>query len=83
MANLATIGLNQNSQFADLTCESPHSFNINTAPDPSRVFQAFLSGAGYAGASVLYDLPAPPFIQVPYTVAPFEVGFILAPCESS
>ncbi|KAF8198632.1 hypothetical protein BJ912DRAFT_31550 [Pholiota molesta] len=53
MTNLAKIGLNQDSQFADLT--------------------SFLSGAGYAGASVLYDLPAPPFIQVPYTVAPFEL----------
>ena len=35
--------------------------------------KAFLTGAGYAGASVLYDLPPPPFIHVPYTVAPFQV----------
>ncbi|KDR72481.1 hypothetical protein GALMADRAFT_73674 [Galerina marginata CBS 339.88] len=34
---------------------------------------AFLTGAGYAGASVLYDLPAPAFIQIPYTIANFEL----------
>ncbi|KAF8882189.1 hypothetical protein CPB84DRAFT_224862 [Gymnopilus junonius] len=39
----------------------------------SELSIAFLTGAGYAGASVLYDLPAPPFIQVPYTVAAFEL----------
>ena len=38
------------------------------------LYLAFLSSAGYAGASVMYNLPAPPFIRVPYTVAPFEVG---------
>lgn len=36
---------------------------------------AFLAGAGYAGASITFDLPSPPFIHVPYTVAPFQVKF--------
>ncbi|KDR73211.1 hypothetical protein GALMADRAFT_72477, partial [Galerina marginata CBS 339.88] len=34
---------------------------------------SFLTGAGYAGASILYGLPSPAFIQVPYTVANFEL----------
>nr|KAF9561395.1 hypothetical protein CPC08DRAFT_635371 [Agrocybe pediades] len=36
-------------------------------------FKAFLTGAGYAAASVLYDLPSPAFIKVPYTIANFEL----------
>jgi hypothetical protein len=31
----------------------------------------FLAGAGYAGAAVMYDLPQPAFVKVPYTVAPY------------
>ncbi|KAF4616356.1 hypothetical protein D9613_008619 [Agrocybe pediades] len=32
-----------------------------------------LTWAGYAAASVLYDLPSPAFIKVPYTIANFEL----------
>ncbi|KAF9476818.1 hypothetical protein BDN70DRAFT_862706 [Pholiota conissans] len=57
MTNLASIGLNQNSQFNDLT--------------------SFLAGAGYASSSVLYNFPPPSFIQVPYTIAPFQLPIAL------
>ncbi|KAF8156670.1 hypothetical protein B0H34DRAFT_471221 [Crassisporium funariophilum] len=53
LSNVAAIGLNQDSQFGDLT--------------------SFLTAAGFAGASVMYDLAPPAFINGPYTVAPFEL----------
>jgi len=34
---------------------------------------AFMTSAGFAGASVMYDLPPPAFVRPPYTVAPFEL----------
>ncbi|KAL1744270.1 hypothetical protein HDZ31DRAFT_17262, partial [Schizophyllum fasciatum] len=34
---------------------------------------AFLTAAGFASATVLYDLKAPPFILEGYTIAPFEL----------
>ncbi|KAJ4001822.1 hypothetical protein F5050DRAFT_1560083 [Lentinula boryana] len=34
---------------------------------------AFLTAAGFASSSSLYDLPDPPFISGPYTVASFEL----------
>lgn len=34
---------------------------------------AFVTAAGYASASVLYRLGAPPFTNGPYTVAPFQL----------
>ncbi|KAJ3788686.1 hypothetical protein GGU10DRAFT_285725 [Lentinula aff. detonsa] len=51
--NTAHLGLNQNSNFLDLT--------------------SFLTAAGFASSSSLYDLPDPPFISGPYTVASFEL----------
>ncbi|KIM42246.1 hypothetical protein M413DRAFT_70686 [Hebeloma cylindrosporum] len=50
-------------------------------PAPSRcsarregyMVATFVTWAGYAGAFILYELPAPPFIKVPYTVAAFEL----------
>jgi hypothetical protein len=51
--NIAHLGLNQNSNFQDLT--------------------SFLSAAGFASASVLYNVSNPSFIFEAYTVAPFEV----------
>ncbi|KAJ3854786.1 hypothetical protein EV368DRAFT_72682 [Lentinula lateritia] len=38
----------------------------------------FLTAAGFASSSSLYDLPYPPFISGPYTVAPFEVCLLIA-----
>ncbi|KAF9041203.1 hypothetical protein BJ165DRAFT_1529953 [Panaeolus papilionaceus] len=34
---------------------------------------SFVTAAGYAGASILYDLDPPSFVQVPYTVAQFQI----------
>ncbi|KAJ3739563.1 hypothetical protein DFH05DRAFT_1560326 [Lentinula detonsa] len=51
--NTAHLGLNQNSNFLDLT--------------------SFLTAAGFASSSSLYELPDPPFISGPYTVASFEL----------
>ena len=75
MSNLAQIGLNQNSQFSDLTCK----FYLELCKKLTitlLLIVAFLAGASYAGASITFDLPSPPFIHVPYSVAPFQVKFI-------
>ncbi|KAJ3863770.1 hypothetical protein EV359DRAFT_42489 [Lentinula novae-zelandiae] len=40
---------------------------------PHTVVFSFLTAAGFASSSSLYDLPYPPFISGPYTVAPFEL----------
>jgi len=44
--------------------------DINT----QRVHVAFLSAAGYASSSVLYNFGDPPFIHDVYAVAPFQVN---------
>lgn len=75
MTNLASIGLNQNVQFHDLTSTSYPA--TNPYVPTSFEHQAFLTAAGYAAASVLYDIESPAFIRTPYTIAPFEVSFRL------
>ena len=40
-----------------------------------RITPAFLSAAGYASSSVLYNLGDLSFIHDTYTVAPFEVKY--------
>ncbi|KAF7301472.1 Non-specific serine/threonine protein kinase [Mycena indigotica] len=55
---VATVGLNQSSEFQDLTI--------------------FLTAAGYASASVGYNLPEPPFVWEDYTVTPFEIPYNVA-----
>ncbi|KAJ3778951.1 hypothetical protein FB446DRAFT_268736 [Lentinula raphanica] len=57
--NTAQLGLNQNTNFQDLT--------------------SFLTAAGFASSDSLYDLPNPPFISGPYTVASFELPGGLEP----
>ncbi|PPQ90530.1 hypothetical protein CVT25_015820 [Psilocybe cyanescens] len=39
---------------------------------------SFLAAAGYAGASVLYDLAPPPFVRLPYTVAEFTLPTVVS-----
>jgi len=75
MQNIGALGLNQNLQFNDLSCK--HTFNIRILrPLPDHITSsAFMTAAGFAGASVMYDLPPPAFVRPPYTVAPFLVCF--------
>jgi hypothetical protein len=43
-----------------------------------RRCKAFLTAAGYASASVLYNLDDPPFIHDDYTIGQFEVRGCIA-----
>jgi hypothetical protein len=38
---------------------------------------AFLSAAGFASSSILYDFGDPPFLHNVYTVAPFQVRVVI------
>ena len=49
--------------------------NINT----QRVHAAFLSAAGYASSSVLYNFGDPQFIHDVYAVGPFQVNYFCQP----
>jgi hypothetical protein len=50
------------------------AISLNEGPTYSDL-TAFLSAAGYASSSVLYNLGNPPFIYDVYTVAPFKLEF--------
>jgi hypothetical protein len=72
--NLATIGLNQDDQFQDLTRANLHLISSCRA----LMFYSsivFVTAAGFASASALYKLDDPPFVFDEYTVAPFQVPF--------
>jgi hypothetical protein len=73
VANLGVIGLNQNSNFRDLTCESFRTLILALAFILSDCL-AFLSASGFASSSVLYNLGDPLFLYDVYTVAPFQVS---------
>ncbi|KAF8962330.1 hypothetical protein BDZ97DRAFT_1122718 [Flammula alnicola] len=64
------------TQLPDVTMKNLAAIGLNQNLQFNDL-TSFLTGAGYAGASILYDLPAPPFISVPYTVAPFELPVTL------
>ncbi|KDR73215.1 hypothetical protein GALMADRAFT_142353 [Galerina marginata CBS 339.88] len=59
-------------QAPDITLKNLAAIGLNQNLQFSDL-TSFLTGAGYAGASILYGLPSPAFIQVPYTVANFEL----------
>lgn len=71
--NLAAVGLNQDADFQDLTCRlflwPMNNWMINL----ELMYLAFLSAAGYASSSVLYNLGDQPFMHDVYTIAPFQV----------
>lgn len=70
MNTLATVGLNQNAQFGDLTCELPEYISIILIPTMSL---AFLTAAGFAGAAILYNLGSAPFVHNQYTIPSFQI----------
>ncbi|KAG5220189.1 Non-specific serine/threonine protein [Salix suchowensis] len=76
--NLALLGLNQNDEFGNLTSECTASRISPFIAKPTNVkhlllFIAFVTAAGFAAASILYNLPEPPFVHGAYTIAPFEI----------
>jgi len=73
VANLGVIGLNQGSNFQDLTCGLFRTL-ITALVFISSYCLAFLSASGFASSSVLYNLGDPPFLHDVYTVAPFQVS---------
>ena len=75
VTNLGLLGLNQDANFQDLTCK-PFFLSIGQTFILIS-YPAFLSAAGYASSSVLYNLGDPPFLHDVYTVAPFKVSFPL------
>lgn len=44
---------------------------------------AFLSAAGFASSSILYNLGDPPFLHDIYAVAPFQVTLLIINLKSS
>ncbi|TFK41506.1 hypothetical protein BDQ12DRAFT_570247, partial [Crucibulum laeve] len=64
-------------QEPDVTMNSLAAIGLNQNAQFSDL-TSFLTAAGYASASVLYNLDSPPFINGPYTVAPFELPLDVA-----
>lgn len=74
VSNNAVIGLNQGPEFQDLTCESgAQALDVGLYIETEGYFTAFLSAAGYASSSVLYNLGDPPFVHGNYTIGQFQV----------
>ncbi|CAK5276022.1 unnamed protein product [Mycena citricolor] len=69
---ISTVGLNQSTQFNDLTGEY-----CPTDPARARLIETsvFLTAAGYASATVGYNLQEPPFVFGTYTVTPFNLPY--------
>lgn len=68
--NLAAISLNQNSAFQDLTSKAIVTVNPAVA---HGINIAFLTSAGYASASAMFNLSDPPFTNKGFAVSTFEV----------
>ncbi|EKM56549.1 uncharacterized protein PHACADRAFT_172233 [Phanerochaete carnosa HHB-10118-sp] len=60
--NMGMLSLNNDQNFQDLTCARPALI--------------LLTAAGYASASVLYNISYPPFVYDGYTIAPLNLPYI-------
>ncbi|KAG6841001.1 hypothetical protein C0991_002781 [Blastosporella zonata] len=59
---------------SDVTLNNLGAIGLNQDPQ-FQDLTTFVTAAGFASASVLYNLPDPAFIHDQYTIAPFEVSF--------
>jgi hypothetical protein len=73
VTNFASISLNEGPDFQDLTGNPNYLFRLQKI-NLGCVRAAFLSAAGYASSSVLFNFGDPPFTYDVYTIAPFQVN---------
>ena len=73
VTNFASISLNEGPDFQDLTGNPNYPFRLQKI-NVGCIRAAFLSAAGYAASSVLFNFGDPPFTYDVYTIAPFQVN---------